>query len=126
MKRRFFIHFLCFFIAFTFLVGSTSPVSAASCKHQYGSWKTISQATCKHTGLKSRICKKCGKKETKQIPMTSHKYGIWKTVNQATCTKQGLKVRTCKNCLVAKQMKFYAKKGHSYKNGKCVRCGKKK
>lgn len=50
-------------------------VACGDCEHEYGDWKTISQATCLTEGSEERICKNCGEKEFRNIPVFLHEQG---------------------------------------------------
>lgn len=45
-----------------------------NCEHLWSDWTEEQEATCKTTGLQSRICTLCERKEEKIIEKTAHKY----------------------------------------------------
>lgn len=69
--------------------------------HDFGSWKVTKQPTTTALGEKTRTCKNCKEKETKDVPMvgtsgTSHTHVYSsKTTTAATCTTAGVKTFTC-------------------------------
>lgn len=155
-KKVFYV--LSLLTAILLLFGCKNYVRAATCKsHNYGSWKITQQATCTKAGKKVRTCKKCGKKETKQIAAkghicygkykivyptkhkkicgrcgkaygtaVSHSYGSWKFTANPTCSQEGKMHKTCKFCGYVNEKTIPKNTKHLYKNGKCIRCGKKK
>ena len=52
----------------TVVTPTPTPAASTTCKtHSYGSWKTVKAATALAKGSKKRVCKVCGKTETKAI-----------------------------------------------------------
>lgn len=56
-------------------------VAQSTCDHEWGEWIITKEVTCKETGLKNRICPKCGKIEEETIAkLTIH------TIVDGSCT----------------------------------------
>ena len=82
-------------------------------------------ATCTEAGHTAGVqCSRCGLVESgvTEIPALGHSYGNWTQTKAPTCTAKGTEARTCTRCNAA-QTRDVAALGHSYKNGKCTRCG---
>ena len=82
-------------------------------------------ATCTEAGHTAGVqCSRCGAIESgvTEIPALGHSYGNWTQTKAPTCTAKGTETRTCTRCN-ASETRDVAALGHSYKNGKCTRCG---
>ncbi len=82
-------------------------------------------ATCTEAGHTAGVqCSRCGAIESgvTEIPALGHSYGNWTQTKAPTCTAKGTETRTCTRCN-AVQTRDVNALGHSYKNGKCTRCG---
>ncbi|MDY3304441.1 MAG: S-layer homology domain-containing protein [Clostridia bacterium] len=78
----------------------TINVKADLCKngHNYDSGKVTKAATCKATGVNTKTCTVCGKKETSSIPKTEHQWDGGTIKVASSSTSAGNKVYTCKVC----------------------------
>ena len=135
---------ICLLLTLLLLVFTSALTAhAATCKHEWGPWKTTKQPTCTQQGSKVHTCKKCGKKWYTTISAKGHNWSK-KVVKNRTCTGKGLFRYTCTRCGKTKTETPSAL-GHHYgtykKSGKtrkqlfkktqyywelcCSRCGKK-
>lgn len=104
--------------------------------HEFGNYIVVKEATCTESGLKSRECVNCGKKEEVTIDKTEHEYAK-EVLDKETCTTAGQIRYTCSSCGYSYTESVDAL-GHSYslyktteatcviegeKIFKCSRCG---
>ena len=104
--------------------------------HDYSEWETIKEATYEENGEESRVCSRCGKIQTRIIPMLSHSYESVET--NPTCTEKGYTTHTCNDCGDSYVDTYIDALGHSFreyvpdnnatctadgtKTAKCERC----
>ena len=72
--------------------------SATGGQHSWRNWTTDYSASCTEDGARSRVCGRCGYRQTETIKKTGHSWGKWKTTVEATCTRQGEQTRKCSAC----------------------------
>lgn len=72
--------------------------SVAIEKHVYGNWSTIKEATCTEAGSIERICKDCGKSQTKKVEALGHDFENPTVVREASLTSCGIMEGRCKRC----------------------------
>ncbi len=77
------------------------------CKHDWGKWKVKSEASCTETGLRTRKCSICGKKESETTKKVEHDWSKWKVTKQATCSTKGSRERSCKICGTKEKEEYY-------------------
>ena len=63
--------------------------SATGAQHSWRGWTTDYSASCTQDGQRSRVCGRCGYRQTEAIKKTGHSWGKWQTTVEATCTQQG-------------------------------------
>ena len=68
------------------------------CKHEWSDWKVETEATCSAKGVKTRVCSRCGEKQSKDIDKLPHEYGKWTVESEPTCTEEGQRSRKCQVC----------------------------
>lgn len=78
--------------------------------HSFGEWTVTKRATCTSKGSSSRLCKRCGETQTKEIAATGHTPGLWKTVQEETVLKEGLRTQNCSVCGIVLASEIIAKK----------------
>ena len=90
--------------------------------HDYAYVKTVS-STCSEHGYDLLKCKKCGaeKKDYKDDELKAHTY-VDKVVEPA-CLTGGYTEHKCSVCGSSYKDSLVQPLGHSYKGGKCTRCG---
>lgn len=90
--------------------------------HDYAYVKTVS-STCSEHGYDLLKCKKCGaeKKDYKDDELKAHTY-VDKVVEPA-CLTGGYTEHKCSVCGSSYKDTLVQPLGHSYKGGKCTRCG---
>ena len=88
-KSKLLASVLCLLLAVSCVVGLTACGGDGTCYHQWGKWTETTVATCTETGIRERVCLKCGFTKTATIDALGH-YWI-----EATCSAP----KTCKNCL---------------------------
>lgn len=90
--------------------------------HDYAYVKTVS-STCSEHGYDLLKCKKCGaeKKDYKDDELKAHTY-VDKVVEPA-CLTGGYTEHKCSACGSSYKDTLVQPLGHSYKGGKCTRCG---
>ena len=69
----------------------------------------------------TRVCKRCGERETEIIP-AGHDWDEGTVTKEATCTEPGTKTVTCKRCGRTDVQEIPAR-GHEFVNGVCKHCG---
>ena len=78
-------------------------ISVDALGHDWSEFEVKKKATCREKGLKTRICRRCGKTETEDIPVDPKAHDIAvdfdETTNTATCEKAGRAVQYGK-CLI--------------------------
>ena len=79
----------------------TEPVPALG--HSYGEYVSDNNATCTENGTKTRICTRCGGKDTATDADTAlgHDFGDYIYNKDASCTEDGTQSRNCSRCTVA-------------------------
>ena len=82
----------------------------------------MTSASCTSGGSKRRSCTACGCTETQATGSLGHSYTA-KTVS-ATCTSGGYTRYTCSRCGHYYDTNKTSLLGHTYINGKCIRCGR--
>ncbi len=75
-------------------LGSVSS-SANTCSHQYGEYESIVAASCTSIGYSSRVCIKCGAKDTIMESPIGHKYDLGYGIDGGT-------LFTCHTCMTVK------------------------
>ena len=114
--------------------------------HSFGDWARTKAATCAAAGEKTRVCERCGKKETEVLPVDPENHtGLTEVKNEKTaaCLTAGYSGDTvCKGCkMVLSSGETIPALGHSFggwaltkaatcaaageKTRVCDRCGKK-
>ena len=85
------------------------------CKHLSSTWKVTRAATCTQTGLKQKVCTKCGAVvQTQTLPKVAHQSkGYYETVSNPTCTTDGKKVLKCRYCNVVMDSLVISRLGHN-------------
>ena len=79
--------------------------------------------TCTESGFEAYdTCSRCDYTTYKEIPATGHHHDA--VVTAPTCTEKGYTTHTCA-CGDSYVDSYTDAFGHSYKNGKCTRCGEK-
>ena len=91
----------------------------AAIGHDFGAWKQTKAPTCTEKGTETRTCTRCNAFEIRDVAPTDHHYTA--AVTAPTCTAQGYTTYTC-SCGDSYVADYKDALGHSYKNGKCVRC----
>ena len=91
---------LTVFAALAMTLGLSACGGKKECKtHQWGTWETTKAATCQEAGSEKRVCKKCGKEQTRSVDKLEHQ---WEEVAgskvEATCTTAGSYSRKCSVC----------------------------
>lgn len=76
----------------------TDSKSADTCKHTWGQWIETVKPTCESSGMQTRKCVNCSKKESKSLKKLSHKNSDWIIDIIATVGKEGSKHIECVNC----------------------------
>jgi len=95
-----------------FEVETYAVVDESECIHY---WK---DATC----VSPKTCVKCG--ETRG-ELGEHIFDTYVETVSPTCTKEGYDTYVCSFCGIATEERNYVEPlGHSYSNGKCIRCDK--
>ena len=89
--------------------------------HKWDSGKVTKAAGCETAGEMTYTCSVCSAKRTEAIAATGHSYTT--TVTAPTCTAQGYTTHTCSVCKSFYKDNYTNALGHSFKNGKCTRCG---
>lgn len=116
------------FTAWTETNSSTHSRTCTKCgevetgNHSFGGWTTVTSASCTSGGSKRRSCTACGCTETQATGSLGHSYTA-KTVS-ATCTSGGYTRYTCSRCGHYYDTNKTSLLGHTYINGKCIRCGR--
>ena len=79
-------------------------------------------ATCTEKGWAAYdTCSRCDYSTYKEIAATGHHHNA--VVTAPTCTAKGYTTHTCNTCGNSYKDSYTNALGHSYKNGKCTRCG---
>ena len=91
----------------------------AALGHDFGEWKQTKAPTCTEKGTETRTCTRCNAFEIRDVAPTDHHYTA--AVTAPTCTEKGYTTHTCA-CGDSYVDSYTNALGHSYKNGKCVRC----
>ena len=89
--------------------------------HKWDSGKVTKAAGCETAGEMTYTCSVCSAKRTEAIPATGHSYTT--AVTAPTCTEQGYTTHTCSVCKSFYKDSCTNALGHSFKSGKCTRCG---
>ena len=89
--------------------------------HKWDSGKVTKAAGCETAGEMTYTCSVCSAKRTEAIPATGHSYTT--AVTAPTCTEQGYTTHTCSVCKSFYKDSCINALGHSFKSGKCTRCG---
>lgn len=67
--------------------------------HDWGEWKVTKEATETETGEQVRICKRCNKEQTEEIPVKIHVHQYTSAVTtEPTCKQPGITTYTCTSC----------------------------
>ncbi|MDO4380966.1 MAG: hypothetical protein Q4D20_08840, partial [Clostridia bacterium] len=94
--------------------------------HAYGEWVKTKDSTCTVKGEEERSCSRCGKSETRTLPLAEH-HVVVLSGKAATCTEDGLTdgayCDVCKTTITAQEV--IPAKGHTDSNGDgtCDICG---
>ena len=78
--------------------GSLSGIYKVKNTHDYDEWDVLQKPTCTSPGRKRHVCKRCGKKEEKNMDPTGHVFGEWETVHMPDVLHHGIMQRTCFRC----------------------------
>lgn len=71
--------------------------AALGCKHLSSSWRTVRYPTCTQTGLKQKVCSKCGAVvQTQTLNAYGHDYYVER--QNPTCTVAGWERTKCARC----------------------------
>ena len=89
--------------------------------HKWDSGKVTKAAGCETAGEMTYTCSVCSAKRTEAIAAKGHSYTT--AVTAPTCTTQGYTTHTCSVCKSFYKDNYTNALGHSFKNGKCTRCG---
>ena len=89
--------------------------------HKWDSGKVTKAAGCETAGEMTYTCSVCSAKRTEAIAAKGHSYTT--AVTAPTCTAQGYTTHTCSVCKSFYKDNYINALGHSFKNGKCTRCG---
>ena len=89
--------------------------------HKWDSGKVTKAAGCETAGEMTYTCSVCSAKRTEAIAAKGHSYTT--AVTAPTCTAQGYTTHTCSVCKSFYKDNYTNALGHSFKNGKCTRCG---
>ncbi|MBQ3376437.1 MAG: cell wall-binding repeat-containing protein [Erysipelotrichaceae bacterium] len=70
---------------------SSEHVETEALGHDFGEWKVTKEPTCTQNGEESRICSRCGEKETRAVEALGHKPADAVKENnvEPTCEKEG-------------------------------------
>ena len=99
---------------------SYCEIPKPACTHSYTQSQEAA-ATCTADGVMRYTCQLCGDTYTQTIPALGHD---WKqTVIAPTCTEEGRTVLECSRCYEVTVTDETPALGHSYENGRCIRCG---
>lgn len=80
--------------------------------HDYGDWTTSQEPGCEAEGEQTRICQRCGYKESRVVEATGHNYGS--TVVEPECDSQGYTRHTCNVCGDTYKTDYVDPLGHDY------------
>ncbi len=89
--------------------------------HKWDSGKVTKAAGCETAGEMTYTCSVCSAKRTEAIAAKGHSYTT--TFTAPTCTAQGYTTHTCSVCKSFYKDNYTNALGHSFKSGKCTRCG---
>ena len=81
---------------------------------------TIAEATCTEKGHAEYVCTRCGAEYQTEDEALGHAYE--KEIIFPTCTTEGYTIYTCSRCGDSYQADFTRPLGHSFENGRCIRC----
>lgn len=81
---------------------------------------TVSEPSCTVEGYKKYQCIFCGSEYSEILEPLGHDYQ--KTVTDPTCLENGYTTYTCGRCDDSYQADFTRPLGHSFENGRCIRC----
>lgn len=84
--------------------------------HKFSAWTKVKDGTCKSKAKYSRICKCCGKVESKKKSFGKHIYNKVTVLKEATCTECGEVILTCGICKKAKKNITTYPKGHDWRD----------
>ena len=68
----------------------------AALGHSFGEWTETRAAECTAEGEQTRVCTRCGERETRQIAALGHDYAA--AVTAPDCTEKGYTTYTCARC----------------------------
>ena len=85
-------------------------------EHVFGEWCVRKAADESSTGIKYRVCIKCGEEETEIIPIADHRHTPtdWFVKTEPTCEMYGVMVKTCSECNEVLETKTIEATGHDY------------
>lgn len=106
--------------------------------HNYTTWNSVKKQTCELDGVRERVCRSCGDKDSEILPAFGHDFGTWRVIKEVSCTESGEKERNCSRCTLREESVIPALK-HQFsdpviekqatcteegiESGKCTRCG---
>ena len=97
--------------------GTATGTDGLCVVHRFGEWSEKIAPTCGAVGTEHRVCSKCNKEETRDIPATGlHEYSDdgWETVTEPQCGDSGSERRKCKNCDYYETRDIPATGSHTY------------
>ncbi len=93
-------------------------------RHEWNDGEITKDSSCIEDGVKTFVCKVCGRIRTENIPATGHTVDAGVIVNEPTCTSNGLKIYSCTVCGEEMEIEIVSATGeHSYVNYRCSECG---
>lgn len=94
--------------------------------HNWDDWQEADKGSCSVPQTLERVCLDCGEKEIKEgkIIFEHDHSDFWFTKSPATCCEAEIEYTTCFNCHSEIYREGALALGHTYENGKCVRCDK--
>lgn len=103
---------IALFAVFSLAVLQPKAEAVPICKHLNSTWQTTRVPTCTQTGLKQKICTKCGAVvQTQTISAYGHDYYVER--QNATCTTDGWIRTKCARCNLVSNYTTLSALGHS-------------